>query len=67
MKRQLQNFKSGVRGAHRQDLFGPQMRSMSRMLRTEEDINDVIAYINTLEPAIKRDQVADVAMQGGEE
>ena len=67
LKRQLQNFRSGVRGAHRQDLFGPQMRSMSRMLRTEEDINDVIAYINTLEPAIKRDQVADLAMQGGEE
>jgi len=40
---------------------------MSRMLRTAEDINDVIAYINTLEPAIKRDQVADLAMHGGEE
>lgn len=67
LKRQLENFRSGVRGAHRQDLFGPQMRSMSRMLRTEEDINDVIAYINTLEPAIERDPVAEVAMQGGEE
>jgi cytochrome c oxidase subunit 2 len=67
LKRQLQNFRSGVRGAHRQDLFGPQMRSMSRMLRTEKDINNVVAYINTLQPAVDQNQVADAAMQGGEE
>ena len=65
MKRQLQNFISGVRGVHREDLFGPQMRSMSRMLRTEKDINDVVAYINTLEPAVDQNQIADAAMQGG--
>ena len=67
LKRQLQNFISGIRGTHRQDLFGPQMRSMSRMLRSEEDINDVVAYINTLEPAAQQNQLADAAMQGGEE
>ena len=65
LKRQLQNFISGVRGVHREDLFGPQMRSMSRMLRTEKDINDVVAYINTLEPAVDQNQIADAAMQGG--
>ena len=67
LKRQLQNFISGVRGVHREDLFGPQMRSMSRMLRTEKDINDVVAYINTLEPAVDQNQIADAAMQGGED
>ncbi|MFT7221590.1 MAG: cytochrome c oxidase subunit 2 [Candidatus Azotimanducaceae bacterium] len=65
LKRQLENFKNGVRGAHRQDLFGPQMRSMSRMLRTENDINNVVAYINTLEPAVDLNQIADAAMHGG--
>ena len=67
VKRQLQNFISGVRGVHREDLFGPQMRSMSRMLRTEKDINDVVAYINTLEPAVDQNQIANAAMQGGED
>jgi len=67
LKRQLQNFISGVRGVHREDLFGPQMRSMSRMLRSERDINDVVAYINTLEPAVDQNQIADAAMQGGED
>ena len=67
VKRQLQNFIGGVRGVHREDLFGPQMRSMSRMLRTEKDIDDVVAYINTLEPAVDQNQIADAAMQGGED
>ncbi|MFT4820763.1 MAG: cytochrome c oxidase subunit 2, partial [Candidatus Azotimanducaceae bacterium] len=48
MIRQLQNFKTGVRGRHALDLFGPQMSSMSRYLRSENDIKDVVAYINTL-------------------
>lgn len=48
IKRQLINFKEGIRGAHPGDLFGPQMASMSRMLRSDDDINDVIAYINSL-------------------
>ena len=67
LKRQLQNFISGVRGVHREDLFGPQMRSMSRMLRSEKDINDVVAYINTLERAVDQNQIAAAAMQGGED
>jgi cytochrome c553 len=29
-------------------LFGPQMSSMARYLRDEDDIKDVVAYINTL-------------------
>ncbi|HIG40488.1 MAG TPA: c-type cytochrome [Gammaproteobacteria bacterium] len=48
MIRQLQNFKTGVRGAHPDDTFGPQMISMSRFLRSEDSVKDVVAYIGTL-------------------
>ena len=48
MARQLDNFKSGVRGAHRKDYYGYQMALMGITLRDEQAINDVIAYINTL-------------------
>ena len=48
MARQLDNFKTGVRGAHPKDYYGYQMGLMSITLRDEQAINDVIAYINTL-------------------
>lgn len=65
LKRQLENFKQGIRGAHRDDLFGPQMGSMSRMLRSEQDIDDVIAYIATLKSEQVVTQVAQTMTQGG--
>jgi cytochrome c oxidase subunit 2 len=46
--RQLDNFKTGVRGAHPEDYYGYQMGLMGITLRDEQAINDVIAYINTL-------------------
>jgi cytochrome c oxidase subunit 2 len=46
--RQLQNFKSGVRGAHRDDEFGFQMTSMVTALKDDQAIEDVVSYINTL-------------------
>ena len=46
--RQLDNFKTGVRGAHPEDYYGFQMGLMGITLRDEQAINDVIAYINTL-------------------
>ena len=66
LKRQLNNFKKGIRGQHKDDLFGPQMGSMSRMLRTEKDIDDVIAYISTLRAEDKPSQIAQTTVQGGE-
>jgi cytochrome c oxidase subunit 2 len=48
LKRQLQNYKNGVRGTHPSDLYGKQMTLLSGMLRSEQDINDVVAYINQL-------------------
>lgn len=46
--RQLQNYRTGVRGSHPEDLYGKQMTLMSGMLRSEQDVNDVVAYINSL-------------------
>ncbi|OGA27503.1 MAG: cytochrome-c oxidase [Betaproteobacteria bacterium RIFCSPLOWO2_02_FULL_68_150] len=45
---QLKNFKQGVRGAHPQDMYGPQMALMSEILADDQAINDLVAYINTL-------------------
>ena len=45
---QLQNFRQGVRGAHPQDMYGPQMALMSAILADDNAINDLVAYINTL-------------------
>ena len=49
LKRQLENFKDGVRGKHKDDLFGVQMQLMSKILRDEQAVNDLVAYINTLQ------------------
>ncbi|NNF16428.1 MAG: c-type cytochrome [Gammaproteobacteria bacterium] len=48
MSNQLRNFSRAVRGAHADDAYGVQMVLMAKMLRSEKDIADVIAYINTL-------------------
>lgn len=45
---QLNNFKAGIRGTHPADLHGKQMGFMSRMLLNEQDMRDVVAYINAL-------------------
>ena len=48
LKRQLEYFRDGVRGAHADDLYGLQMAMMAASLRDERAIDDVIAYINSL-------------------
>ena len=63
IKRQLETFRQGIRGSHPDEWFGPQMVSMSRMLRNEQDINDIVAFINTL-PTVTN-QVAQ-ATEGGQ-
>ncbi len=47
--RQLENFKTGIRGAHQNDIYGAQMRIMSQMLESDERVRAVAAYIATLE------------------
>ena len=46
--RQLENYRRGIRGSHPQDLYGKQMTLISVMLRNEQAIRDLVAYINTL-------------------
>ncbi len=59
-KRQLENFKAGIRGTKPEDTFGAVMRPMALTLVTEQDIVDTIAYFDTLAPDILPDTV-----QGG--
>lgn len=49
LARQLKNYKSGIRGNHPEDEYGRQMVSMVTGLKDANAINDVIAYINTLQ------------------
>ncbi len=48
---QLHNFKKGIRGRHRDDMYGPQMADMAAILKYDDAVNDVVAYINTLGPS----------------
>lgn len=63
MTRQLKNFRAGIRGAHPDDAFGAQMRPMAMMLATDEQIADVVAYINSLDlPEPPQTVEGDVAL-----
>lgn len=48
LARQLQNFKSRVRGGHPEDIYGDQMNMMANTLLDDAAINDMVAYINML-------------------
>ena len=45
---QLKKYKDGVRGSNPEDTTGMVMRGMMAVLRTEQDMKDVVAYIRTL-------------------
>lgn len=45
---QLKKFKTGIRGAHRKDVTGAQMRPMAMTLADEQAIKNVVAHIGTL-------------------
>ena len=48
LRRQLDNFRQGIRGAHQEDSYGHQMVLMARSLQDEQSVNDLLAYLNTL-------------------
>ncbi len=48
LKRQLQNYKAGLRGAHEDDIYGRQMAPMAATLVNDAMIDNVIAYIQSL-------------------
>jgi cytochrome c oxidase subunit 2 len=65
LARQLHNFKQGIRGAHPGDMYGDQMMQMAAILQDEQAVNDVVAYINTLQTDAS--QLASLAGSSGEE
>ena len=48
LKRQLTNYRQGIRGKHNGDLYGQQMRLMAKTVHNEQDINQLLSYINSL-------------------
>ena len=48
LERQLKNYKAGIRGSHPDDTWGRTMAGMAMVLATDQDIADVVAYIETL-------------------
>ena len=52
LKHQYENFQLGIRGTHAEDKFGRQMKMMSTSLPTDKDLDDVIAYIQSMAKAL---------------
>ena len=48
LKQQFQSFQQGLRGTHPEDKYGRQMKMMSSSLPTDKDLDDVIAYIQSM-------------------
>lgn len=46
--RQYENFRTGIRGAHSDDIYGQQMARMGQVLRSEDDVRDVAAWLLSL-------------------
>lgn len=47
LTRQFNNFKVGLRGTHSEDRFGRQMKMMAGVLNSPQDLQDIIAYLQT--------------------
>ncbi len=45
LKRQYQNFASGLRGSAADDRYGKQMQLMATMLASDKDLDDVIGFL----------------------
>ena len=58
---QLVKFRTGVRGAHPDDIEGLRMRPMSRQMMNEAEVKAVSAYVATMTP-----KKAPASLQGGD-
>ena len=47
LRKQLENYKGGLRGSHKDDIYGQQMAPMSMVLFNDTAIDNVIAHIQT--------------------
>ncbi len=52
LKRQIELYKSGLRGTHEDDVYGRQMAPMAAVMPDEAAVDNVIAHIATLPDAI---------------
>jgi cytochrome c oxidase subunit 2 len=59
LARQLEHFKNGTRGGHRHDMYGRQMTMITIAVPGKQGIDDVLAYINTLQPTTTRTAMAN--------
>jgi len=66
LKRQLKNYKSGLRGAHEDDIYGRQMAPMAATLANEYAIDNVIAHIDTLPDTPAAQTISGNAEKGKE-
>lgn len=48
LRRQIENYQKKIRGDHAKDLYGSQMIFMSKLLQSGQAIDDVTAYIVSL-------------------
>ena len=48
LRKQIKNYKAGIRGTHEDDIYGRQMQPLAATLFNDAAINNVIAYIDTL-------------------
>ncbi|MCX2979550.1 c-type cytochrome [Halieaceae bacterium IMCC14734] len=65
LARQLNHFKSGIRGAAPGDTFGAQMRGMAGTLASDEAVTAVAAYLASL-PAAVSTETLEADMRNGE-
>jgi cytochrome c553 len=66
LKRQLKNFKVGVRGTHADDAYGQQMRPMAMMLADDAAIANVAAYISAMpQPAPAKVSASQAEIEKG--
>ena len=65
LRRQLENFRKGLRGAHEDDTYGRQMAPMANMLADDAAIKNVIAHIQTF-PDDPAPETIDGSVENGE-
>ena len=59
LERQLDHFKTAMRGAHPQDMEGARMRPMARSLYREGDVASVAEYVSGLKGRVPSPTIAD--------
>ena len=64
LERQLNHYKSGVRGSDAKDIYGSQMRPMSMTLADDSAVKSVVAYMKTLPTPAPKATIGGDAAKG---